>query len=486
MVDSWLAATPAVVSSLAGWFVYRHYAVLGWIILSALLLILSGNGAVLLLNTTLITLVIFRAIYDRYRIATMILFTIVTFIKILILIEYYLNEILIYIYYLVDEVFTGYSIALMYLYNFKPSQLGKSLWLLLPASALVSTSTLPLSVLAGSTAALADVSPMLVIALAAFNVYYLTSLGEFLSILPALMLLLSYVLTYKRVLYLSTQPPLGWLYSWLGGRYKVVRLLGIGGFSYVLMVRQKGSVYAAKILRYLDDYGAPLAGDESILRYFGQEMNRYLEIRSDYVVKAFEVYLPAVGYNDMRQYMKNPPYILLEYMEGGTLRDLLRARKRLPPGQVAELFKQLAQGLYEIHKHNIVHLDIKPENIMFTRDRKTAKIGDMGIAKVVTGGYVHSSFMSPAYAAPEVKKGTASFASDIYSLGCVLYEALTGINPNVFIENGYQIPPPSTYAADVPAWMDEIVLKMLSIDPSKRPSAAELVNFISNILESRR
>ncbi|MEM4060607.1 MAG: protein kinase, partial [Pyrobaculum sp.] len=92
-----------------------------------------------------------------------------------------------------------------------------------------------------------------------------------------------------------------------------------------------------------------------------------------------------------------------------------------------------------------------------------------------------SSFMSPAYAAPEVKKGEASFSSDIYSLGCVIYEALTGINPNVFVENGYAIPPPSAYAADVPPWMDEIILKMLDLDPAKRPTVADLVSFIASI-----
>ncbi|MEM3962778.1 serine/threonine-protein kinase, partial [Pyrobaculum sp.] len=187
------------------------------------------------------------------------------------------------------------------------------------------------------------------------------------------------------------------------------------------------------------------------------------------------------GYKDIGQYMRNPPYILLEYMDGGTLRDLLRAKKRLPAGYVAELFRQLAQGLYDIHRRNIIHLDIKPENILFTKDRKVAKIGDMGIAKVAIGGRVQSSFMSPAYAAPEVKKGEASFSSDIYSLGCVIYEALTGINPNVFVENGYAIPPPSAYAADVPPWMDEIILKMLDLDPAKRPTVADLVSFIASI-----
>ncbi len=477
---SWLAI-PAVLAALASWFLYRHYAVLIWIFLSAALLLLSGNDLLIFFNTTLIVLVVSRAIFDRYGNKIILIFIILTIAKMFLLINYYLNEMLLYLYYLIDGVFSSYSIVLMSLYVFKPPQLNKSFWLLIPASAVATTPTVAVSALTGSIAALLDAPPIVVVAVTAFNLYYLSSLGEFVAFLPASVLLLAYFFTHKRVLYLSERLPLGWLYSWLGGRYKVIRLLGVGGFSYVLLVRQKGKVYAAKILRYADDYGVPLASDENILRLFGYEMNRYLEIKSDYIVKAFEVYLPAVGYRDIKQYMKNPPYILLEYMEGGTLRDLLRARKRLPVQQVIELFKQLAQGLYDIHKHNIVHLDIKPENIMFTRDRKIAKIGDMGIAKVVTGGYVHSSYMSPAYAAPEVKKGLATFSSDIYSLGCVIYEALTGINPNVFVENGYQIPPPSAYVADVPRWIDEIILKMLDLNPNARPNSAELVNYLTRV-----
>lgn len=75
--------------------------------------------------------------------------------------------------------------------------------------------------------------------------------------------------------------------------------------------------------------------------------------------------------------------------------------------------------------------------------------------------------MSPAYAAPEVKKGMATYKSDVYSLGCVYYEVLTGINPNVFVENGYTVPPPSVYNNEVPKWLDEIVLEMLNPDPRR-------------------
>ncbi|MEM0463430.1 serine/threonine-protein kinase [Pyrobaculum sp.] len=479
-VADYLVAVFAVVLAVAGWFLYRHIVAIVWGIISFVLLLYS-TGVIVALNTTLIALILLRAVYDRYRDQILLIFIILTIMKMVILTEYYINEKLVYIYYFIDGIFIVFSILIIYLYRFKPLKIERLMPILVLTSAFVYPEFTPVSVLAGTLAALIDVSFVLVALVAVVNFYYLTALGQYLSFLPPLVLILSYIATYKRVLYLSVNPPIGWLYSWLGGRYKVIRLLGVGGFSYVLLVKFKKSMYAVKILRFADDQGAPLAGDENILYLFGQEMNRYLELKSDHVVRAYEVYLPAVGYKDIGQYMRNPPYILLEYMDGGTLRDLLRAKKRLPAGYVAELFRQLAQGLYDIHRRNIIHLDIKPENILFTKDRKVAKIGDMGIAKVAIGGRVQSSFMSPAYAAPEVKKGEASFSSDIYSLGCVIYEALTGINPNVFVENGYAIPPPSAYAADVPPWMDEIILKMLDLDPAKRPTVADLVSFIASI-----
>jgi len=475
----YISAVPALLVVVFGWRLYRHYVASLWAGSAVFLLIFSIDYATIFINSLMVTLVSFRALFDRYKNMIIIFFILVTIIKIFIFTEYYLYEKFTYIYYLIDGIFTGLSAFLMYSYTFKPFKLDRLFWLLAPAAVLSSASSMPVSVLTSSVLALVDVQPPSVAIVAALNAAYLiTTSSNPLELTAPVTFVLAYLFTYKRVLYLSPLAPVGWLYSWLGGRYKVIKLLGVGGFSYVLAVKQKRSVYAAKVLRYVDDYGSPLAGDENILRVFGQEMNRYLEIKSDYVVKAYEVYLPAVGYRDAIQYMRNPPYILLEYMEGGTLRDLLRALKRLQVEQAVRLFIQLAQGLYDIHRHNVVHLDIKPENIMFTRDRKTAKIGDMGIAKVATGGYVRSSYMSPAYAAPEVKRGLATFASDIYSLGCVMYEAVTGINPNVFVENGYQIPPPSTYNAEVPPWLDEILLKMLRLEPAERPTAAELIIFL--------
>jgi len=462
----------AVLLAVLAWALYSRYVSLFWVVVSATLLLIS-SGFLASLNTALIGLVVLRGIFDRYRREIFTLFVGLLIVKIVFITELYLDERLPLVYYLLDGVFTTTSAFMLSAYGFKPPRLKYAQVLAFPASALSSLLTLPASIVLGVLVALLDTPPYVAAALAAANAAYLYAVGDTAFFLPPLLFTVAYVIAYKRVLFLAEKPPAGWLYSWLGGRYKVVKLLGVGGFSYVLAVKRGGEIYAAKILRYTDDYGVPLAGDEKVLTFFGQEMNRYLEIKSERIVKAYEVYLPAVGYKDLRHYMRDPPYILLEYMRG-TLRDVFRIRKTLPVPQVVEMFKQLAAGLYDIHRHNVVHLDIKPENIMFG-EGGVVKIGDMGIAKVVAGGYVHSSYMSPAYAAPELKRGVASFASDVYSLACVIYEALTGINPNVFVENGYPAPPPSSYNKEVPPWLDELLLKMLAPDPARRPSAAEVL-----------
>ncbi|MEM4577539.1 MAG: serine/threonine-protein kinase [Pyrobaculum sp.] len=465
-----------------GWAVYRSYIIAIWGIAAASIVLMSNDLVILFINSTLISLVVLAGIFERFKKYIIFIFVLATLAKMEILIEYYLKEMFTYTYYILDGIFTASSIYLMYIYKFR-LRLNYITLPMFIAAVFSSTPTAAFSIIAGVVGALVEARYYTLILIVLSNIYFLYIINDISIFIPPLLFILSYILTYKRVLYLSKYPPMGWLYSWLGGRYKVINVLGAGGFSYVLAVRHKASTYAAKVLRYVDDNGAPLASDVNILRLFGQEMNRYIEIESDHVVKAYEVYLPTSGYRDVVQYIKNPPYILLEYMEGGTLRDLIRQKTRVDITQALEWFRQLAQGLYDIHKHNVVHLDIKPENIMFTKDKRVVKIGDMGIAKVVVGGYVKSSYMSPAYAAPEVKKGMATYKSDVYSLGCVYYEVLTGINPNVFVENGYTVPPPSVYNNEVPKWLDEIVLEMLNPDPSKRPSAADLVTYLNRNLK---
>lgn len=297
-----------------------------------------------------------------------------------------------------------------------------------------------------------------------------------------LLFLITYFSFHRRLSFRSLAPPIGWLNSWLAGKYYVNDVIGVGGFSYVLRVSTGREVMALKVLRYTDDRGMPLASSWDVIRIFGQEMNRYLQVSSDYVVRAYEVSIPSSEYKSMGEYMKNPPYMVLEYMAGGSLREYLTERGPLSLNEFINIFIQISKGLYDIHKNNLVHLDIKPENIMFKDiERKHVKIGDLGIAKLAVGKMVSASYLSPAYAAPEVLKSQlGSKESDIYSLGCVMYESLTGINPQSFVLNNYEVPPPDRYRPDIPAWLSSLIMSMLSPVPEMRPTIEQVLNSLEN------
>ncbi|MEZ0248437.1 MAG: serine/threonine-protein kinase [Thermoproteus sp.] len=297
---------------------------------------------------------------------------------------------------------------------------------------------------------------------------------------------MAFFLFNKRVSYRAATPPIGWLNSWLGGKYYVEDVVGVGGFSYVLKVASGKQKFAAKVLRYVDDRGVPLASSWDVIKIFGQEMNRYLEVLSEYIVRAYEVSIPSAEYKSLDDYMRNPPYMILEYMEGGSLREYLVERKALSIDEFIRIFIQIVRGINDIHRNNLIHLDIKPENIMFKdRERTRVKIGDLGIAKLAVGKAVAASYLSPAYAAPEVfRSQMGSKASDIYSLGCVMYESLTGINPQSFVLNGYEIPPPDRYRPEIPPQLSALIMSTLSQRPEARPTAEQILTVLENYLNN--
>src|SRR5512147_1989518 len=172
-------------------------------------------------------------------------------------------------------------------------------------------------------------------------------------------------------------------------------------------------------------------------------------------------------------------YIAMEFLQGRELRDILNDNQRLPVDQVIDIVAQVAVGLAYAHEHDIVHRDVKPSNIMVVRDGHV-KITDFGIARMASASVRTQTGMvlgSPKYMSPEQVMGKlADRRSDIFSLGVMLYEMLTGqapfngenVNAIMYQTLNTVPPPPSTLRPGVPDMLNFIVAKALAKDLDDR------------------
>jgi eukaryotic-like serine/threonine-protein kinase len=178
------------------------------------------------------------------------------------------------------------------------------------------------------------------------------------------------------------------------------------------------------------------------------------------------------------------PFIVMEYVEGVTLADELARRKRFPAAEVVELAVQACAGLEHAHGSGLVHRDVKPQNLLLEPDGRL-KIADFGIARAVEGSTqltaVGTVLGTAVYLAPEQAAGEqVTAAADIYSLGAVLYELIAGRPPFAFQsipelilkQRAGRITSLQELAPDVPARLDEAILRCLAAEPAARPSSA--------------
>ncbi|HEY9368917.1 Stk1 family PASTA domain-containing Ser/Thr kinase, partial [Streptomyces sp.] len=261
----------------------------------------------------------------------------------------------------------------------------------------------------------------------------------------------------------------------LGGRYELGSVLGRGGMAEVYLAHDTrlGRTVAVKTLR------ADLARDPSFQARFRREAQSAASLNHPAIVAVYDT---GEDYVDQ----VSIPYIVMEYVDGSTLRELLHSGRKLLPERTLEMTVGILQALEYSHRAGIVHRDIKPANVMLTRTGQV-KVMDFGIARAMgdsgmTMTQTAAVIGTAQYLSPEQAKGEQVDArSDLYSTGCLLYELLTVRPPFVGdspVAVAYQHvreepQPPSNFDPEITPEMDAIVLKALVKDPDYRYQSAD-------------
>ncbi|MGY6023903.1 Stk1 family PASTA domain-containing Ser/Thr kinase [Streptomyces spinosirectus] len=261
----------------------------------------------------------------------------------------------------------------------------------------------------------------------------------------------------------------------LGGRYELGQVLGRGGMAEVYLAHDTrlGRQVAVKTLR------ADLARDPSFQARFRREAQSAASLNHPAIVAVYDTgedYIDGVSI----------PYIVMEYVDGSTLRELLHSGRKLLPERTLEMTIGILQALEYSHRAGIVHRDIKPANVMLTRNGQV-KVMDFGIARAMgdsgmTMTQTAAVIGTAQYLSPEQAKGEQVDArSDLYSTGCLLYELLTvrppfvGDSPVAVAYQHVREEPqaPSVFDPEITPEMDAIVLRALVKDPNYRYQSAD-------------
>ena len=275
----------------------------------------------------------------------------------------------------------------------------------------------------------------------------------------------------------------------LGERYEIGGVLGRGGMAEVHRGRdlRLGREVAVKVLRH------DLARDPSFQVRFRREAQASASLNHPAIVAVYDT-------GEDRTTTGATPYIVMEYVEGETLRDVLRREGHLSPERAMALSADICGALDFSHRNGIVHRDVKPGNVMIT-PQGTVKVMDFGIARAVSDSAATMTSTAAVigtaqYLSPEQARGEGVDArSDVYSMGCMLFELVTGAPPftgdspvAVAYQHVREDPRlPSSINPGIPPELDAIVLKAMSKNPANRyQSAAEMRNDLLRALAGQR
>ena len=258
------------------------------------------------------------------------------------------------------------------------------------------------------------------------------------------------------------------------GHYRIVRSLGMGGTSLVFLA-QDINLQRDVALKLFQ----PREGEtQDFLRRFAREARVVAQLDHSNI-------LPVYDYGEEH----DRAYLVMPLMSGGSLRDFLRTRRTLPPQEAVAMLAPILQALQYAHERGLIHRDIKPGNILFKADG-TPMLADFGLVKVTstsmndataimsetTSMTGHAIAGTPDYMAPEQITGKVVPASDIYSMGIVLYEMLTGIRPfsadnymGVLLKQMYERPRPlRNFNPHIPLALEDVVLQAMEKEAPKR------------------
>lgn len=255
-------------------------------------------------------------------------------------------------------------------------------------------------------------------------------------------------------------------------KYRIERLIGEGGFGYV---------YEATDLNLnrrvaIKELKTELASNQEMLGRFISEARAVANLNDPHIVQVLDYHQEGDHH-----------YIILEYMDGGSLAGLLSKRGSLTPGEAAMIAKAISDGLATVHRQGIVHRDLKPSNILLARNGQIVKISDFGIAHVpqsVSGignlTRIGTAMGTVWYMSPEQARGErVDGRSDIYSLGTILYEMVAGYTYLNFTSDflrdldTLKTTPPRPLPAAVPVGLQRIIFKAIAPDPAQRYQRAE-------------